>query len=253
MSNGLGSLIVNMAKIKYGEIKTARSAPQVKTPVPGGLHQRSAVDVSPAAYAVVQAMGGLYQSPATGQLLVTSVGRFDLFGRIVYRSYLSDGKSFIETVVNPSSETVSEERRLYTFFRELTPQTDDDVNQLRGKGVVCDGDGRVLSAAIPAIIGYHAFVLDLPNGGEALYPRVWEQGTNDLPPEDLYENIVAEDGRSVSVHHYMMGYGRGLSADTDGPSEYLYADLFTSPEGDTSYDVFLGVDLDTAMLTVFPA
>ena len=250
---GLTGLIGRMARIKYEEARKAHASPPVRTPVPGGLHQGSAVDVSPAAYALVQGAGGVFVPPGSDEAIVTAVGVLELFGLTVHRSHLSDGKSFIESVSSEAMPAVAVERRLYVSYRVLEPRTDDDFAQLLGREVKFDERGRILEYSVDAIIGYSGFLLDLPDGGTATYQRTFDPGRHHIGPMEVNETIIGYDGAAGTARHRLMNYTRSLGDGPSAPCEHLLADLVTDPDGGTSYDVSIGIDLDPAMLTIHKA
>jgi hypothetical protein len=238
-------LVGNMAAIKYHDL-TTRSAKPVHTPTPLGLHQGTAVQISPAAPIVLSARGGILPS-FQGAQSVTAVGQMEMFGLRTFRSYLSDGVSFIETIADRTDPAKASQCRLYTSYKEMEPG-DDGWNDLLN-----DADGRI------GLFQFDLYRSDAnPNPADIVpYPRMWfGGGGNRVEPLIVQETITAADGSAVLVEHRLMQYGRTLGTERDAPSEFLWAEAIivrgARPEDErASFNLSIGMDLAAPNLTVF--
>lgn len=226
-----------MAKQRVAAASAPRAARPVRTRAPLGLHQESAVEFSPVAQVLVAAAGGMMPEFEHNQF-VTAVGRFQMFGFDVFRSYLSDGRSFIQTVADRADPARAVECRLYVTHHQAVPAAEAEWNFL-----LAEADGY---------IGYPMFQLDAPGGQQVQYPRLWSPGPSRIEPVVSHETLVHASGATSRVEHRSMQYARRLGGGSETDlSEYLVAAAVISDEGAT-FDVFLGLDLDVpATLKVF--
>ena len=185
---------------------------------------------------LAQASGSLLPAVKFPQTLV-AVGQMTLFGYEVVRSYCADGKSFVQSVVNPQDPHASLETRFYTLQQEAHPANAEEWDFL-----LSDEDGYV---------GYPFFDLGDYEAGGTRYPRLWSPGEGRIAPVIAEEVITAADGSTQILRHRLMLHGRRLGdgADASAPAEYLIADIIESEDG-ASFSVFLGLDVDGSALTV---
>lgn len=234
-------LMASMAKRKGAKLfGSAEPAGRRVDVVPLKLHQLAVIDINIAPFIIAESLGGRMPSVESNQTVV-AVGKFNLFGMSAYRSYLSDGRSFIQTVSSPKSDNSVgiSECRLYTLQRdEQTPQTEAEWADL-----LAESDGWV---------GHYTFGVpkDQNNPAEDVvwYPRLWSPSDKRISPVSVQENIFETNGSSHWAKHQMMQYGRQLGSTND-PSEYLLPTVSETSDG-AVFDIWIGIDLLESMLTV---
>jgi Protein of unknown function (DUF2491) len=234
-------LVGNMARIKYHDLADKKIKPN-RTDAPLGLHQGSAVKIDTTSRLPVSSKGGLM--PAfEGSQSITSVGRFELFGHIHFRSYLSDNNSFIQTVVDTADASKSIETKLFICLQE-NGGGDDVINWLLN-----DEDGAV---------GLGQFQL----GQETpiLYDRRWNpEGPWHIAPERFDEVVTPITGEAITIEHIAMAYARELGSERGQIVEHLMAEVVLVPgrtpteEEQGSFNLFIGIELGKSDLEIFPS
>lgn len=230
------SFIGHMAGAKYQDL-TARRAATTRTTAPLRLGQGAAVDVDPTPRVLLEAAGGVMPHFEHSQVVV-SVGRLKMYGHDVYRSYLSDGRSFIQTVADPSDPSASLETRFYTTIMERAPASQEDWDFL-----LAEADGYV---------GYPVFEFPDAAGNQVRYARLWAPGDTRIAPEKAAEILTEADGSATSIQHQHMQYGRALGQGAGATAEYLITSVVRTADGAT-FDLFLGMDLAKGDLRVYAA
>lgn len=220
--------LASMAKVKLGHLTETRQEAPVRTQAPLNLSQTCVVELSPVPYILAQAAGARMEPVAEKQIVV-AVGALTLFGTEVFRSYLSDGRSFIQTVVDPRASHGVGECRLYTSYMEDAP-ADADAWAF----FLADEDGY---------IGYPMF--DIKDGTR--FWRMWSPGETRIAPLMATESIVDAQGGTTPVRHRMMQYGRRLGDTEAAVSEYLLVAAVEHPDG-ASFNAWLGIDVAPDML-----
>lgn len=245
------SLLGRMSKLKY-EAWSAHKVAPVRTPAPLGLHQGSSVQISAVPMVLAQGDGAVFPDVDSNQMVI-SVGSFAMFGQRVFRSYLSDGRSYIQTVADAHDPAKSVETRLYTLHTETLPSNPSDIAFLLGSAgrsewSAATGTNIVVEEPTPALIGWPLFQIDDAAKGPVLFPRLW--GTGDAPasPSQANETLVNSDGNTFQVAHWMMQYGRVLGVNST-TSEFLIAEFIETAEG-AAFNASVGVALDDTMLSV---
>lgn len=261
------SIMGRMAADRVDRLTSRGPLPPVRTPVPMGLHQESAVEFSATGLLMLEAMGSVMPSPKAMQNVV-SVGQYTIGQVTVNRSYLSDGKSFIETIADPKDRTKATSARLYVNERELVPSNNLEWNFLLGDPSIPQVDqngnqlvdqyGRPLMNE-PGILGLTEFDLNVPaNAPTKMVPFArTKQGGPWVPLEVFQETIRDATGHSLVYAHNIMNFWRDIDGSgKQGSFEYLLTDIIEPPEGSndvTCLDIFVGIDVNASLMTVYPS
>lgn len=249
MTSSITSLVGRMIRHR---LATPAPAPRpVRTPAPLGLCQGASVAIPMVPCILARSAGGIMPELAERETVV-SVGCMRLFGHDVYRSYLGDGRSFIETTADPKNPAKSLVTRLYTLHTEILPGSADDVAFLLGSPPRYLRDSNtqenvVVAEAVPALIGWPLMPLAVAGQGELQYPRQWslgaaggqEAGQVPVAPEQAGETVVDGSGVTFRAEHRMMLYGRHLD---EGVTEYLVSETIETDEG-LVWDRSIGLDV----------
>lgn len=248
----LTSLVGRMIRQKLDAAPGPAPKP-VRTPTPLGLHQGSTLVVPMVTRILAQAGGGVLPELDEHQSVV-SVGRMTLFGHAVYRSYLSDGRSFVETMADPKDPRKSLVTRLYTLHTEILPGTAEDIAFLLGSPArylrdSVTAENIVVAEAVPALIGWPLMPLAVEGQGELQFPRHWHAGEQPCEPQTVHETVTDASGVTFRAEHRMMLYGRALS---DSLTEYLLSETIETTEG-LVWDRAIGLDVTPDDLSVLTA
>lgn len=203
------------------------------TDVPLGLHQGSAVKISGVLQPANEARGGALPEFDDSRT-IRACGRMSHSGMRLFRSHLSEGKGFIETVPDLSSPKLASQVRLFLEAGEIQPMDAAGWEFFLG-----EADG---------LVGGPTFQIDGAEGKPAhLFHRVWGGGGPErVRPVEAQEDVMDTEGGVQNVRHRMMLYGREL----DGRPEYLLADVVTT-DGGASVRIYVGQDLAPSEITVF--
>jgi hypothetical protein len=258
------SFLTAMAKHKLDKtLHQPKENPPVHTPAPLNLTQGSVVTISSVPFILAEAAGSRTPTVEEKQI-VQAVGKLTLFGREVTRSYLSDGKSFIQTVADPKAANGVGECRLYTNHFEQTPASNLEWAFWLGQKKVSEdkieefiaeeeGEGRTVDQQFidmmrngeTAYIGLEVF--DLQDGTR--FVRSWNEGSQPVPPQQFSETIYDATGGTTQVAYRAMQYGRRLGQSPTDPSEHLIVAVVEYAD-EASVNIVLGLDIDPNMLTV---
>jgi hypothetical protein len=243
------SLVGRMTTQKYSRWKAGHPAAPCRTPAPLHLSQGATTGLSPVPLILAQAAGSIFPDLEAHQTVV-SVGVMQLLGSTWIRSYLSDGRSFIETVADRADPSKSAQTRLYTLHTERTPATPDDWAFLLGAPAITQvdpetGGDTVTQEATPALIGYRLFQIDDPDKGAVLFSRAWQPGDTDIGPVTAVETITDAAGVSFRATHMLMAYSRVIG----GVTEHLIAEAVETDDG-AVFNASVGLDFDAAGLSV---
>jgi hypothetical protein len=246
------SLVGRMTVNRYNNWKGTPQKP-VRTPAPLGLTQGATVEIPLVPFVLAQGAGAVIGDLDAHQQVV-SVGKLAVFGESYTRSYLSDGRSYIETVASKLNPAQSIQTRLYTLHTEKMPSNDDEWAFLLGKDAKTLRDTNtetdvVIEEAVPALIGWPLFQLEDDKKGSIVFPRAWEPGEAPLDPVEVEETITDAAGNSFVARHMMMVYGRALDDGRTG--EFLIAEAIETDEG-AVFNASVGLDVDPAGLSILP-
>ena len=219
-----------------------------KTPnVPLNLAQGATVDINIAPFVLVEAAGGRFPTIETNQYVV-GVSKFDLFGMTCYRSYLSDGRTFIQTVV-PSTTKSSPKAKdqvdvlcnIYTLQRDEQGSPEEAF----WDSLLNTKDGW---------IGLNFFGLPKVQANPAedvvWYPRAWMAGDERINPVSFRETIYDISGSANWAKHETMLYGRALTTASNGVNEYVLPTVTETADGGAAFVIWIGIDINPSMLSV---
>ncbi len=244
-------------------LKTKMSGQQAepaarKTPAPLGLHQASSIEFSSVDLVLAEAGGALFAKNmpkgfGTTQI-VTEVGRFELFGHTVYRSYLNDRVSFVEIAVK-HGDTDPAHIRLYTLQEELPISSEAQRRFFLGKApeysekIEWENGERVKTRTLvaprePALFGMSQFMRD-----DISFNRVWGDSTEEEVPLVEANETKEDTMAATTILHRMMQFARLLDGDIP---EYIYADYQTDADGDI-VRAYVGLDITPNSMTILAA
>lgn len=205
---------------------TAKPLAYILRDVPLNLGQGSIVSFEITTRILAEAAGSIFPEIPEKQSVI-AVGKMTLFGIPVYRSYLSDHRSFIQTcVVNNEVSEV----RLYSLER------DEQYAQSAA-------DWTFLLDKEQGALGWEAFEINRENSAVS-YTRMWGDG-NRVDPQKVSETVEDINGNVSRISHYLSQYGRVLNDDLN---EYLIPEI-SNEEG---FNIWVGIDLPTTNFTIIP-
>jgi hypothetical protein len=233
------SLFRMLKRVAAKKLETAAQGkehrPQ-RTPVPGGFHQGSVVEVPDLATALARADGSLINDLDHSQQ-ITAVGRYTLFDRAVFNCHLADGASFIRLVTQDDRIL---ESALFVMRDEIIPPTQEDWAFWLGTHYP---DGSVEHG----LIGWSLFQVD--TDPPTVYNRSWAPGEHGVEPVAYTETITDLNGETVRIKHESMEYWRQLGDDPDA-IEMIFVTAASSGS-DASVDVYVGIPIKPLDFKVF--
>jgi hypothetical protein len=257
-----------------------------------GMTQRSAVKIEPIPLIMTQTSGSLITN-ISGRNIVTGVGKLRYKGHLFYRIYLSQGEgTFIHLAVQESAPLKILECRLYQPYHEIIPiyactaeeaaametsppaeliaPVGTDFDQIWSFWLKDDSDPNVggmlgcpmmpgKNPEIDEITGEFKIPLDQNPGIDPatsqpwLYTRTWVPSNQRIMPTISIETVVDVDGGAAMVNHQMMAYARKLG--TTEFFEYMLVSVSQTDAGhaEASVNFWLGMEIDAAHLTIYPA
>ncbi len=207
-----------------------------RTPVPGGFHQGSVIEIPDLATALARADSSLIGDTDHSQQ-ITAVGRYTLFDRSVFNCHLSDGVSFIRLVTQKDQIL---ESALFVMRDEIVPASKEDWTFWLGSH---QRGGQVEHG----LIGWPQFQVD--TDPPTMYNRSWAPGEHGVEPVAYTETITDLNGETSRIAHESMEYWRQLGDDPNAIEMILVT--AASSGNDASVDVYVGIPIKTEDLKVF--
>lgn len=229
---GFMSLLSNYAQTKIEQAKTPQVVIHRTADVPLDMSQGAAVTISSIALTLATTKGGLIKDDIAPSQGISLVGKFNLAGHTVFRSYLTGNEgAYIE------SSTINDKTtfQLYTPYDEIVPSTKDDWDFW-----LSDVDGYIGAPVFQS----------KDEDGPKQYQRVWQPGPTRVSPQKLFEQVMDSTGTRSVIEHRAMQYARKLGDQPNAPIEYMVVSAVTS-HGESSVNLWLGVDLQPSDIQVF--
>lgn len=231
----------NLFRRKFEKVSATREPKLDPISAPLGLCPGSVWSPPDLEISLASADGGLIQ-PFSGDQIVESVGKTNLFGLDVYNIYFRGSAAFVQVVTSAGRMDDVKQLRIFTRYAEVVPSTVQDIELWLGK-LDRDASGKVIRdfagnsrLVEPGLIGGDAFQIDGPP--PRIYNRQWN--TTDDRAVKFNEFKQAPEGSTV-VSHESMEYARRLADDPNGIAEYLFA-TFIGAQGRVM--IYIGIDLD---------
>jgi hypothetical protein len=218
--------------------------------IPLNLHQGSVVTLPDLDIALAQADGSIIPN-VIGKQTIAAVGIMELFGFIVYNSYLQDGTSFLRTIVDKQGNV--KEVALFTNKDEITPQTKEDWEFWLGS-YQKDATGQFVrdSAGYPilaeaGLIGWNQFQIDGPP--TIVYDRSWMQSQTGIEPISYTESITNNTGQIIILKHEGMEYSRIIGQEPTTIIEDLLVHM-SQFNDEASINIYIGIPLNITDIKV---
>ena len=244
--NLLSSVVA--AKINHkGEVNMSKT----RTLTPLNLTQDSLVRMDGPEVALAQVDGSIIPN-VVGEQRVIAVGKQTIFGLTVYHSYLSDGKSFIRTIVKNDKPT---EVTLFSLRDEIVPSSKEDWEFWLGR-YQKDSSGNFVRDSLTGkaiiaeygLIGWQQFQVDGPP--QIVYNRSWLPSSEGIEPIEYDEEInTGLEGGTSYVHHDSMEYVRLIGEDTSKTTELLLVSMLQM-NNEASINIFVGINLNSEDIKV---
>ena len=245
---------------KFAELKIQKLTTQEQQivwrnrDVPQKLWQGSIIDMEITTRILAEAAGSIIPEIPNNQTIL-AVGKLKAWTNTIYRSYLSDQRSFIESTVSMDN-TIEPTLRLYTLERNEQYSS----NPEDWEGLLDHKEG---------VLGWEQFQVNRESG-DITFNRMWGEGQRYAPweftkyngvmtqvtkvPEDEIDGISFEptvetledgSGKLTRYNHLMMQYGRVL---TDNINEYLIPQV----TDESAFNLWIGIDILPSSFTIIP-
>lgn len=226
--------------------------PIEKTLVPLGAHQGSVITLPELDFALADADGSICVPPK-GTMVVTHVGKYNLWNMDIYNCYFGYEGAFLQLACLTNSQNV-EQARYFHLRSEIQPTTNEEWEfwlgswQKDGNGdFIRDRDGLALKKE-DGLIGYPQFQVDTTP--PIVFNREWMSGnTSSVDPIKFTETVVDVTGHTHYIKHEAMEYFRKLSTTDPVKGESLLASVIEDPDR-ASVNIFIGIPLDHTAIKV---
>jgi hypothetical protein len=244
---GFFNIMREVVKAKIGDDH------HVPTVTPLELTQGALVKFDGPDIALAQANGSIVPN-IDGEQTVIAVGKQKLFGLDVYHSYLSDNKSFIQTVI-AKDKTV--ECKLFVLRDEVAPQNVQEwefwmSTYKRGKDGEIMVDPKTGEELVEeyGLIGWPEFQIDGPP--PIKYSRSWMPGAEGgVIPVNYHEHVSnGQSSATVDIEHESMEYTRTLGKGASATTEYVFVTASSHGNGESGIDIFVGIALNAKDLNI---
>lgn len=245
------SLLNILKTVMKNNINRDQALPIVKTPTPLGAYQGSVITLPEIDFALAEVDGGICESPA-GTMVVTAVGKYQLFNMDVYHCYFGYKGQFLRLITDHNTMNVKEA----TYFHlrsEITPTTVEDWAFWLGSWqkdengeFIRDNNGHALKKE-DGLIGYPQFQVD--TNPPIIYNRDWNPSPTSIDPIKITETVVDVTGLTHYIKREAMEYVRNLSTDENSRTERLLAGVIKD-DISAAICIFIGVPLDYTAIKV---
>lgn len=239
----LFKLLSAMAQKRWtAATSTTPPPPHTETPL-ADVTQRSMIEISTVPLILAGAAKSLLK-PIPGRNIVTAIGGLSFLGHKFYRVYLSQGEgAFLHLVVATDPKKILE-CRLYQPYHEIVPEKNGKDEKDWAFWLLDNPDPK-----FGGMIGCPIMQGKNEDGG-IQYQRSWVPSN----PQRIQPYIVAEvvldiEGHYSTFQHTMMHYERQLN---DTLKEFLLVSAVENL-GEASVNMWLGMDIETTDLSIYPA
>jgi hypothetical protein len=244
-------LVGVVAQSKWSALSGSHGGPEKPkpTPAPYGLYQGSVVTLPSIELSMARSDGAVMKPIAQKEQAVTAVGKLEIWGKKVTRSWLADGLSFIQMVEDPANPEISTETILFTSHDEILGRYKRDdageyVRDAKGLGIIEEY----------GLIGWPKFDVNDPPAEfiRDWYPVSPGQAEFGVEPVEFSETLTLSDGSQSTIGYQAMSYFRLIGSEPQTREILLANDTEITQGSDTieTINLFCGIAIDGAALKV---
>lgn len=219
-SNSVLSNIIDSKVDQYNQKRETKDLKKMYISCPNGITQGRTINISPI-LKMSSNVDGMAIPKFDDSYIVGAVGQIQQDNNtLIQRAYLGDGdQTFLQFILDHD-----EVKEVMIFQKVLSVTPDEDGWDY----LINDQDG---------MIGNKEATIKKDDGTEITYEREFDSGYDGrITPVSYKENIITEDGESITVDGNFILYSRAVGSET----EFCIMQV-TKVNDDTTADVYLGI------------